>query len=65
MCTARSKKGTLRGERTENTENTAQGTAQGIESRVQGPGSKNRELKALGVTTPVEHERKEKGWYIY
>ena len=56
MCTARSKQGTLRGERTEN-------TAHGTGSRVQGPESKNRALKALGVTTPVEHEGKENGWY--
>ena len=58
VCTARSKHGTLRGERTEN-------TAQSIGSRVRGPQSKNRALKALGVTTLVEHERKENGWYIY
>ena len=35
-------------------------------SMVQGPRSKkHRELKALEVTTTVEHERKENGWYIY
>ena len=40
----------------------AQRTQYSSGSRVQGPGSREKN-RALGVTTPVEHERKENGWY--